>query len=408
MSDTKPAVRRQRVLDAINHKEPDQLPKDLGGMRSTSISCFAYSKLVQALGLPERLPRVHDTNQMLALPDTDVLDALDCDVVAVETDQLSSGLDEPERWHDYDLNGRLAARVMHPDDFEVEADGTITQSNGRRMPPSSVVFDAPHGGQDFDIAGETVYEDVDQLRDSLAAQVMPAEKAESVAAYCRRVRGETERAIMFAGISAGLGYRGGLPVWSMMCVTDPEHVHKVHEIITDHAVANAQILLPGIMDSVDVLMLNADDQGLQTGTILPPRLFRELYVPYYRKVNDAVKKLAPGVKTFLHCCGAIYDIIDDIVDSGFDILNPVQWSAGGRSYREWKDKARGRIALWGGGVNTQTTLPLGSVEDVRSEVREVVAYMKQDGGFVFNAIHNLLAEVSPEKVIALYQEAGRV
>jgi uroporphyrinogen decarboxylase len=117
-------------------------------------------------------------------------------------------------------------------------------------------------------------------------------------------------------------------------------------------------------------------------------------------------EIAPGVKRFLHSCGAVYDIIDHIIESGFDILNPVQWSAGKQSYRDWKNKARGRIVLWGGATNTQTTLPLGTVEDVVRETSEVVAYMKQDSGYVACAVHNILAEIPPEKIIAFYRAAA--
>jgi uroporphyrinogen decarboxylase len=94
-----------------------------------------------------------------------------------------------------------------------------------------------------------------------------------------------------------------------------------------------------------------------------------------------------------------------IVESGFDALNPVQWTAGGHTYQEWKDKARGRLTLWGGGVNAQGTLLLGTTDEVYAEARAVTQYMAQDGGFVFCNIHNLLAEAPPEKVIALYRAA---
>ena len=214
---------------------------------------------------------------------------------------------------------------------------------------------------------------------------------------------------MFWGpVVAGLGFRGGIPEWSMMCISDPAHVKEVHDIVTDHAVENLRRLLPEIKDSVDILMVEAADHGLQTTTILPPPVFDDLFVPYYRKLNDAIAEIAPEVKRFLHCCGAVYDIIDGIIASGFDILNPVQWSAGKRSYKEWKDKARSRIVLWGGGINTQTTLPFGSVEDVVRETAEVVAYLKQDSGYVACPIHNILAEIPPEKIIAFYQTAASV
>jgi uroporphyrinogen decarboxylase len=153
-------------------------------------------------------------------------------------------------------------------------------------------------------------------------------------------------------------------------------------------------------------MMASDDWGTQANLIASPRVYRKLFLPYYRRINDECHRIAPEVKLFLHSCGAIYDLIDSVVESGFDILNPVQWSAGRHTYKEWKDKARGRIALWGGGVNAQATLPLGSVEDVQREVSEVTRVLQEGGGYVFCNIHNILAEIGPEKVIAMYQTAG--
>jgi uroporphyrinogen decarboxylase len=154
-----------------------------------------------------------------------------------------------------------------------------------------------------------------------------------------------------------------------------------------------------------VIILGADDWGTQQSTIASPEVFRTLFLPYRRRINDECHRLAPATKTFLHSCGAIYNILDLIIESGFDIVNPVQWPAGGHSFREWKDKARKRITLWGGGVNSQHTLPLGSVADVARETAEVVRYMTQDGGYVFCNIHNLVAEIPPEKIIAMYRAA---
>lgn len=398
--------RRERVMKAVDFKPVDKTPKDLGAMASTSISCFAYPKLVKALGLTEGLPRVYDTGQMLALPEIEVLDALDCDVITVGEDVYTNAFDEPSRWHRYDFGGRLPALVMNPESFESMPDGSIVQNRGSKMVPGSYVFDSPHAGQVFDMSADLPYEDLDALAADLKERIITDEKVESIGRYCRRVRESTDRAVMYAGTGAGLGYRHGIPVWSMMCISDPGYVKKMHEILTDHAVENYAKLLPAIRENVDILLVSADDQGLQTGSILPPALFRELYTPYYKKVNDAIAAAAPTTRSFLHCCGAVYDLIEAIVDCGFHILNPVQWSAGSHTYKEWKDSARGKIALWGGGVNTQTTLPLGSVDDVKDEVRDVVGYLKEDSGYVFNGIHNLLAEIPPEKIIAMYRTAA--
>ena len=421
---------RERILAALSFAPTDRTPRDLGGMRSTCISAFAYGDLIRALGLPPRLPRVYDTMQMLALPDRDVLDALGCDVVPVEGAECTNAFDEPERWHEFDFGGRLPALVQHPDQYALLPDGTVTAGapgepadrHSQVMPPSSYVFDAPHGGQPLDLSAEPAREDLDQLADRLEAGLPTPARVDSIVAYCARARSSTDRAIMFNGLGAGLGYPGGFPAWSMLCLTDPDYVHAYHDIVSAAAIRRIDLVLPRIAPYVDILMLSADDQGLQDRTILPPRVFRELYLPYYRRVTAAVEAGAvgaaappsgrPGVRTFLHSCGAVYDLIDDFVECGFDILNPVQWSAGGRTPAEWKARASGaegsggpdgrRLALWGGGVNTQATLPLGSIDDIRTEVSRTVETLSAGGGYVFAAIHNLLAEIPGEKVVAMY------
>jgi len=400
--------RRERVLKALDFEEVRAM--DLGGMLSTGISCFAYPHLVAALGLPPRKTRVHDTYQMLALPDPDVLDALDCDVVAVGEDQWTNAFEEPGRWHDFDFNGRLDGRVLYPDGFSIGNDGTVFQNEGRlRMPPSSFVFDELHGGEPLDIMDiDPPKEDPVELEKMLRNSLYSDERIISIRNYCRRAADATDRAVFFNGPGMGLLFRGGMASWSMFCLTDKDYVREIHELITKYVIMNFERLLPEIAPYIDIYMSNADDQGTQNATILPPAIFRELYVPYYKRMNDALHRSAPGVRSFLHTCGGIFDIIDDVIDAGFDVLNPVQWSAGGHSFKEWKDKCRNRIALWGGGVNSQATLPLGSVEEVRTETEEVCRYMKTDGGFVFNSIHNILAEISPDKVIAMYESAGNV
>jgi uroporphyrinogen decarboxylase len=400
-------TRRERVLAALNFRTPDQLPKDLSAMPSTGISCFAYPKLVDALGLPPRRPRVYDTGQMLALPDRDVLDALDCDVCTVMGAGCTNAFDEPERWHPFDFNGRLPALVQRPGNFAVRPDGVIVQSGTALMGPDAFVFDAPGAGQPLDLDHDPEPFDLAKLEADLQAGLPTLEQVAAQAAYCARARAATDRAILFCGLGTGLGYHGGIARFSMLCFTQPEHIHAYHELRTRYALQRVERLVPALAPHVDVLMMSADDQGLQSGPILPPVKFDELFVPYYRRVNDRVHALAPHLTCFLHCCGAVYDLLDGIMAAGFDALNPVQWSAGTATPRQWKDKARGRLALWGGGVNTQTTLPFGTVADVEREVARVVPCLAADSGYIFCAIHNLLAEIPPEKAIALYRTAAR-
>lgn len=395
----------ERVMRALNFQPTDRVPRDLGGMRSTSISAFAYAGLVSALGLPYRPTRVEDTGQMLALPDRDVIDALEIDVVTI-LDGVTNAFDQPEEWHAYDFNGRLPAQVRFPHRFRTDSDGSILNGN-TRMLSSSYVFDDLHGGQPLDLSANLPKPDLNQLRRHYNEHPLTDEKVKSLRDLCRRVRESSDRAVFmndgYLQIPLGIGGWSGLAIFPILCITEPDFVIELHELVTERAVSNLRALLPEIGPYIDIIMTAADDWGTQNNTIASPKVYRNLFLPYYARVNNEIHALAPQVKSFLHCCGAVYNIIDLIIESNFDVLNPVQWTAGKRSYKEWKDKARGRIALWGGGVNAQVTLPLGTVSDVARETQEVVSYLSQDSGYIFCNIHNVLAEIEPEKVVAMYR-----
>jgi uroporphyrinogen decarboxylase len=364
--------------------------------------------LVASLELPYRPPRVEDSGQMLALPDLDVLDALGCDVVTI-ADGVTNAIDQSDLWHPYDFNGRLPASVRWPGSFQVQPDGSILQWGRSRMVPGSTVFDEEHGGQPLDLSADLPKVDLLSLRKEMGASIIRDEQIVYLSALCQNVRDASSRAVFFndANIQAPMGIAayGGLAIFPMLCLTEPDFVADLHSIVVDRTLKNIRALLPEIKNNVDIIMIAADDWGTQNNLIASSRIYRTLFLPFYKQITDECHLIAPNVKLFFHSCGAIYDLIDLVIESGFDILNPVQWSAGARSFQEWKEKSRGRIALWGGGVNSQKTLPLGSVQDVVDEVRQTSNYMAQDGGFVFCNIHNILAEIESVKVIAMYQSA---
>jgi uroporphyrinogen decarboxylase len=403
---------RDRVMESLRFRTTDRVPLDLGGMRSTGISAFAYPGLRTALGLPARRGRLYDTGQMLALPERDVLDALGCDVVHVTLDECTNAFEEPARWKPHGFNGRLDALVPRPEAFTVQPDGTIAQrrEDGRvsRMVPGSYVFDTEHAGEPLDLEAEIAEPDWDAKRRELDQRSFSEERVAAVAVYCRRVRESTDRAVFLNGWQSAIGFPGGMAAFSMLCLLHPQWVREVHRMEADHMARQAALLLPAVAEYVDVVMLAADDQGTQNGPILPPAVFRDLYVPAYRRITDACHRAAPGLKLFLHSCGAIFDLLPHVIEAGFDVLNPVQWSAGGRSWAAWKDACRGRISLWGGGVNTQRTLPLGTITEVERETREAASCLSEGGGYVFAAIHNILAEIDPRKTVAMYRTAAGI
>lgn len=402
---------RNRVMASLNFKTADRVPKDIGGMASTGISAFAYPALVKLLGLKPRRPRIHDSYQMLAFPDMDVLDALGCDVVSVFWG-ATNAFDEPEKWQEYDFNDRLRARVRNDCLFTEENDGTILQPKLKaKMQPSSTVFNEEHCGQPFDLSGSLPKPDIREVKKQQQATLPTDDEIKTTVNLCKKVRQSTDKAIFFNGpINTGIAITspGGIAVFPILCLTEPDYVADLHGLMTEYTIKRVELLLPSISPYVDIIMLSADDWGTQNNLIAPPHIYKDLFMPYSKKINEKIHSIAPDVKTFLHSCGAIYDLMDLIIESGFDILNPVQWPAGGKKYQQWKDKARNKITLWGGGVDSQHTLPQGSVNDIKKEVAEITAYMSQNGGYVFNSIHNILAEIAPEKIIAMYQTAGQV
>ena len=394
---------RERVLASIAGQKVDRIPRDLGGMRSTGISAFAYPKLVAHLGLAPRRVRVHDTGQMLALPDLDVLDALGCDCVVAE-DTITNAFPQPELWKDYDFNGRLAAQVLNPAAFVAQPDGSIMQG-GSKMVPESTVFSWVGTGQAEDWLAEIPKPDLKQVAESQQKALLSPEGAQAYAAHYAKVRAAANDRAVFAACGAvnvnisATGWCGW--TFPILCVEEPELVAAYHDIITTRVERNVALLMPLIKDAIDILIIAADDWGTQNALLASPEVYRTCFKPFHRRVNDAIHAAAPNVKTFLHSCGAIHEIVGDIAEGGFDILGPVQWNAGGHTVKEWRDAA-GDMTLWGGGVNSQVTLPLKSIPEIKAEVARVVPELSREGRYVFCNIHNLLAEISPEKITALY------
>lgn len=396
---------RQRVLRSLNFQPVDRVPRDLSGMRSTGVSAFTYSALRRALGLPDRLPMVYDEWQMLALAETDVLDALGCDVVTVEGGYLTNAFPQPDLWKQYNYNGRLQALVRDPSAYRVEPDGTIVA--GRvQMPPAAHTFDEVGAGQQFSLDGETPRPDLKEVRRWLDNSRLKDEQICQITSFCKRVRESTDRAILFAGpLGTGLCIHGhgGVAVFPVLCLEDPDFVRELHTMVLEASLQRVRALLPEIKDYVDIVTVDSDDWGNQTSLMAPPRVYCDLFLPFRKQHSAEVHRIAPHIKTFLHSCGAIYGLLDMLIESGIDILNPVQWPAGGHTPAEWKAKAKGKLSFWGGGCNAQHTLPRGTIAEIEREVREVVPVLAEGGGYVFANIHNLLAEVSPEKIIALYR-----
>ena len=190
--------------------------------------------------------------------------------------------------------------------------------------------------------------------------------------------------------------------WYISTASRQDYVLAVFEKQLEYALANLAQIYKRVGDSIDVVFICGTDFGTQNGTFCSVDTYNKLWRPYYLAINDWIHQNTAW-KTFKHCCGAIVDFIDPFIKSGFDILNPIQCSALGMDPQTLKERFGGQITFWGGGVDTQKTLPFGSPEEVRTEVLERCDIFSQSGGFVFNAIHNIQAKTPIENLVALFE-----
>ena len=190
--------------------------------------------------------------------------------------------------------------------------------------------------------------------------------------------------------------------WYVSTVTRRDYVYEVFERQCDVALANLERVYAAVGDRVTVAYLTGTDFGMQTGPFLSPQTYRELYQPFHRRINDWIHKHTAW-KTFIHSCGSVVSLIEDFVEAGFDVLNPVQCSAAGMDPVALKRRFGERIVFWGGGVDTQHVLPHGSTEDVKTEVRRRIDDFAPGGGFVFNPVHNIQFDVPPQNIVALWE-----
>jgi hypothetical protein len=190
--------------------------------------------------------------------------------------------------------------------------------------------------------------------------------------------------------------------WYMSSVSRRDYVYKVFEGQCEIALQNLQSVHEAVGERITAVFMSGTDFGMQTGPLISPKAYRSLYKPFQKTLNDWVHQNT-NWKVFIHCCGGILPLIPDMIDAGFDIFNPVQTSAGGMDPQILKDRFGSEITFWGGGVDTQRTLPFGTPEEIEQQVKERMQIFGKGGGFVFNTIHNVQAGVPVENLMALYR-----
>jgi hypothetical protein len=405
---------RQSLLAALDHCQPARLPVDFGGtfVSGIHVSCVASLRRHYCLG--DAPVRVIDPGQMLGEIAEDLKRIIGIDTEAVRARITRYGFPATD-YKPWRMDDGL--EVFVPGGFNVTRDencGTLMHPHGDvTLPPSAIM---PPGGHFFDslIRQQPIDENLLDPRDNLE-EFEPISDAglahfESMA----RDAAATGRAVVasFGGTSfgdialvpgAGLAFPKGIrdvTEWYVSTRSRRDYVHQVFDGQCGIALANLELIASRIGDLVDVINVCGTDFGTQTSSFCSVATFQELWMPYYKRVNAWVHGNTRW-KTFKHSCGAVSKFIPSMIDCGFDILNPVQCSAAGMDPATLKQTFGRDIVFWGGGVDTQHTLPFGTPSEVREQVLRRCEAFAPGGGFVFNAVHNIQAGTPVENIVAM-------
>jgi uroporphyrinogen decarboxylase len=385
---------RERVLSAIDHREPDRVPLDLGGTRATGIDMSGYARLRHALGIPGEPPKVVDVWQMLAWVEQPMIDALQVDVLPVPRLQQDFGL-RVDRWQPWQLDD--GARVQMPANFSpvADADGSrclyLDGELVAKKAASSIYYDR--------MVEFRVHDPLPPV-ESFRLHVFSEQELEWRRSWAETLRRETDKALV-GDFGPILGRWGSYQEWMYTIAADPDYVRAFYERKIENLLLNMRLYAQAVGDRIDIVWLG-EDFGTQKGLMISPRLFRELVAPYYKRLFDWVHENTAW-RVFFHCCGGIYPIIETLIRCGVDILNPVQTTAAGMEPGRLKAEFGDRLVFWGGGIDTQTVLPFGSLDEIRSQVKERIQILAPHGGFVFNPIHNIQTDVTPDRLLAMYE-----
>lgn len=416
---------RERVAKTLAHQEPDRVPVDLGGSAVTGMHVSVVYGLRQALALdaPGTPVKVVEPYQMLGEIAPDLMDALSIDVVGLSSPRTMFGFENSgwKEWTTFDGTPVLVPEGFHTTP-EPNGDLLMYPEGDTSAPPSGRM---PSGGWYFDsiVRQPPIDDAVLDIEDNLE-EFGPISDADLAyyAEQSERLFTLTDKAILANFGGTGLGDIALVPApwlkhpkgirdieeWYVSTVARRGYVNAVFARQTEIAIENLARIYAVVGDRVTAVLVTGTDFGQQQGPFISPRAYRALYQPYHARMNEWIHANT-GWKTFIHSCGSILKLIPDFIEAGFDILNPVQCSAANMDPVTLKGMFGDRITFWGGGVDTQKTLPFGTADEVRAEVRERLRIFSPGGGFVFNTIHNVQPMSPVANVLAIYrtvQEAG--
>lgn len=403
---------RERVIAAIEHRQPDRVPVDMGATPSSGISAIAYGNLKKHLGISKGHTRLYDVVQQLAQPEDVVLDKLKIDVVDVGRTFNTADSD----W--YDITLADGQKAQYPKWFVPER-----QANGSyvaRVRDGTDIAHMPAGGTFYDqsyfpyLDGYPAdYKGLGDMMNKVLWQALahsPWDNAgdpdfwKKLRARALELRAESDRALMVVcgcNLFEWGTFLRRMDNFLMDVYAEQEQVERLLDALMERHLAGLTKVCEAVGDVCDILRFG-DDLGMDSGPFMSPEIYRKLFKPHHAGLCAHVHKNSK-MKTFLHSCGSIYELMPDLIDAGYDVINPVQTTCRDMEPEKLKKEFGKDICFWGGGCDTRTILNRATPAEVRVHVLERLKIFSPGGGFVFNTVHNILPEVSPWNIEAMFK-----
>jgi hypothetical protein len=412
---------RERVKAVLSHHESDRIALDFGSTPVTGIHVKKIAEFRQYYGLEDRPVKVTEPFQMLGEVDDELVNIWNVDTIGVggQTDMFGhlqkDFVEKRMPW---------GQTVLLPKSFEMkEKNGNIyvfPQGDTNCLPTAVM----PGGGYFFDAIERVSATEMDvelNIDDNLEEFSLLAD-ADMIYWKNELTKARASGRAVIANIGgSGLGDIALIPGlnlknpkgiraiadWYMSTVMREDFLREIFDRQSDIAIQNLKKINQIAGDCIDVLYVCGTDLGTQDSQFCSAETLSTLYGPAYRKINDWIHHNT-GWKTFKHCCGAIVPLLETFIDCGFDVINPVQINAAGMNPEFLKRTYGSRICFWGGGIDTQRVLQTGTPDDVKKQVRQLSEIFSKGGGFVFNTVHNLQANVPKENAFALMDIIGEL
>ncbi|HUT66555.1 MAG TPA: uroporphyrinogen decarboxylase family protein [Spirochaetota bacterium] len=414
----RPLTSRERVRSALDHKETDRVPIDLGSSPVTGIQAVMYRKLKEYLGITGGEIKVYEPYQMLAEVEETVKKRLNIDTYGIQLPVTLFGY-KNERWKPFRMFDGTEVLISGNFEYDVLPSGDIVQypKGDRSAEPSARM---PKDGYYFDAIVRQPPIDEKRLNPKKWVEQTYSLYSEEDLRYLeetsRMYYENTEYSLVGNYWGAGFGDIAivpGLDVakpegvrdpeeWYVSIVTRKSYIRDIFAYQMELGMKNIELYLEAVGDRIDVVTMSGTDFGSQNGPFISPAVYREVWKPLHKRMNDWVHEHTTW-KTFYHTCGSIVLFLDDFYEAGVDILNPVQVSAGGMEPEILKKNYGDRFVFWGGAVNSQGTLAFGSPEEVREQTRRNVGIFSKGGGYIFNNVHNIQSTVPVENVTAMFE-----